>query len=340
MFRAFDFKLIWLQLWHAHGKMMVTVRLNPFQFSLKAPCQQQSSMILNRKSYRGGSYQHSHHQERKPNAEWDEGHGRTCFREKISRSQIILSLGSPELRWSYQDPQCQPVLLPFIHSLQSRLLSTCWALSTMVGDDYTAVSQPDLQTVPSRDRRSVLVQRACAARVYSPTATPPRSLNQLPEKRIRCTKNKRAAEQVHFKFLVRLKNKNHSISTSSRNPAQRVWPEARGHCGAYRRGSRKMENSAARRRVAGRAWTKRGGAGKRGSESFLARSTGWSRSLRRRTLCCSLTGSICWPLPENKVLCYWVEYSPAQASGFTVKMLLVQPPEKLSQSRRYSTLVL
>lgn len=32
---------------------------------------------------------------------------------------------------------------------------------------------------------------------------------------------------------------------SSRNPAQRVWPEARGHCGAYRRVSGKMENSGA-----------------------------------------------------------------------------------------------
>lgn len=44
---------------------------------------------------------------------------------------------------------------------------------------------------------------------------------------------------------MRLKNKDHSIPMSSRNPAQRVWPEARGHCGAYRRVSGKMENSGA-----------------------------------------------------------------------------------------------
>ena len=252
-------------------------------------------------------------------------------------------LGVPRTEMIISGPTV-PARFVTIHPFSSKSLTEHLLGTEHHGGRRLHSGQPARPTDPALQGPAVSVgaKSVCSPCLFS-HCNPTSLLSQLPEKRIRCTKNKRAAEQVHFKFLVRLKNKNHSIPMSSRNPGQRVWPEACGHCGAYRWGSGKMENSAALRRVAGRAWTKRGRAGKRGSESFLVRSTGWSRSLRRRTLRCSLTGSICWPLPENKVLCYWVKYSPAQASGFlcfTVKMLLVQPPEKLSQSRRYSTLVL
>lgn len=104
-----------------------------------------------------------------------------------------------------------------------------------------------------------------------------------------------------------------------------------------------MGNSGARWRVAeGRRQTE--GQEGRGVWVLLSpRTLSCSRSLRRSTFCCSLTeGSICWPSPRKKVRCYWVEVWPC--SGLWIPLLhsedaLGQPPETLSQSRRYSSLL-
>lgn len=50
---------------------------------------------------------------------------------------------------------------------------------------------------------SVGAKSLCSPSFCSPKCNPTLLLCQLPEKRIRCTENKRGTEQVYFKFLVR-----------------------------------------------------------------------------------------------------------------------------------------
>lgn len=160
----------------------------------------------------------------------------------------------------------------------------------------TQQNQADLQT-PS------VGAKVRSPSCYSPTCNPTRLRSQLPEKRIGCTKNKRGSEQVNFKFLVRLKNKNHSIPWELKKPsaASAAVRGPRGSCGAYRPVSERMENSGApvERVAEGRRQTE--GQGRGVWVLSLARSTGCSRSFRRSTFCCSLQEAFADHHPGRKL---------------------------------------
>lgn len=189
----------------------------------------------------------------------------------------------------------------------------------MVGNEYPAVNQPDLQTF------SVGAKSVCSPSRYSPTCNPTSLLSQLPEKRIRCTKNKRGTKQVHFKFLVRLKNKNHSIPQELKKPrAASVAGGPRAAAGPTDQCQGRRRTRERRRRVVGgRGQTEGQGRAKR-VWVLLARSTGCSRPLRRCTLCC--------PLQEA-----FPDHHPGTKLGVTEwNTALLRPLDSSASQWRYS----
>lgn len=228
-------------------------------------------------------------------------------------------------------------MLPFIHSLQNRLSSTCRVLSTEVGNEYPAVNQPDLQTL------SVGAKSVRSPSCYSPTCNPTSLRSQLPEKRIRCTKNKRGPEQVHFKFLVRLKNKNHSIPRELKKPsAASVAGGPRAAVGPTDQCQRRWRTLEHRWRVAeGSRQTE--GRGRGGLSASQPGAQAAAVLLEEAPSAVPLQEAFADHHPGTKLGVTEGNTAllrPLDPSASQLKMLLGQPPETLSQSRRYSSLLL
>lgn len=187
-------------------------------------------------------------------------------------------------------------------------------------------------------RPSVLVQRACAAPVaILPLATPPRSGVNCLRKESGGTKNKRGSEQVHFKFLVRLKNKNHSIPWELKKPSAASACAARwAAVGACQTSVREDGELWSAVESGGRAWQTEG-QGRGGLSPSQPGAQAAAVPFRRSTFCCSLQEAFADHHPGRKLGV--TEWNTALLSLWIPLLsqwkMLWASSETLSQSRRY-----